>query len=66
MAKIVDPNAKEVCVECLKHNIRRPAVRVIYVETGDVDKQRIPLCEQHFEELRSAVQGLENLMDKNS
>jgi len=66
MATIVDPGAKEICLECKKTGITTPAFKAIYVDTGDVDTQSVPLCKRHYDELRAAVQGLERAMDGKS
>ena len=66
MAKIVEPNASELCEECKNKNVSRNAAKVIYAEVGDVEKRRIPLCKEHYEELRKAMQQLDDLLDRRS
>jgi hypothetical protein len=65
MAKVVEPNAKEICEECKTHNVRTPAAKVIFVEVGDVEKRRIPLCQRHYDELRAAVKTMDDQLDKD-
>jgi len=66
MATIGDPGAKDSCLECKKTSITTAAFKVIHVDTGDVDMQRVPLCKGHYDELRAAVQGVERAMDGKS
>lgn len=63
MAKVVEPNANEICAECKTRNLKTSAVKVIYVEVGDIEKQRIPLCQPHYDELCGAMT---TLFDKQS
>jgi hypothetical protein len=66
VATVVKPNAHDICVECKTHSVSTPAVKVIYVEVGDVKKRRIPLCQKHYDELCGAMKAMDALFDKQS